>query len=66
MDIPSVSRDEAAITAYVRDAMDATGMERRHADGEGFYWRTPPHPGRPLVLFAGHLDTCLLYTSRCV
>ncbi len=57
VDIPSVSRDEAAIAAYVRDAMDATGMECRHADGEGFYWRTPPHPGRPLVLFAGHLDT---------
>lgn len=55
--IPSVSRDEAAIAAYVRSEMDATGLQCRHADGEGFYWRTPSRPGRPLVLLAGHLDT---------
>ncbi|HWH13105.1 MAG TPA: succinyl-diaminopimelate desuccinylase [Miltoncostaeaceae bacterium] len=57
VDIPSVSRDEARIAGHVAAAMDLPGWERRHDDGEGFYWRTPRTPGRPLVLLAGHLDT---------
>lgn len=57
VNIPSVSRHEAEIAAYVKEAMDATGWECRFADGEGFYWRTAPREGRPLVVFAGHLDT---------
>ena len=57
VDIPSESRAEAEIAAHVAREMNATGLECRHDDGEGFYWATPRRPGTPLVLFAGHLDT---------
>lgn len=58
VDIPSESRQEAAVARYVADAMDALdGIDCHHADGEGFYWCTDRVPGRPLVLLAGHLDT---------
>lgn len=55
VDIPSVSRDEAAIAAHVRETM-APLAELAHEDEGTLYFRTPA-TGKPLVLLAGHLDT---------
>jgi succinyl-diaminopimelate desuccinylase len=53
VDIPSESRDEQAIAEYV-----AAGMpwEPTWRDAETL-WYEAPAQGRPLVVFAGHLDT---------
>jgi succinyl-diaminopimelate desuccinylase len=51
--IPSVSRDEAAAAAYVAEAMP---WEPLFADGDHSTVWAYRH-GKPLVLFAGHLDT---------
>ncbi len=52
VDIPSVSREEAAIAGYVASAMPD---EPAYGDGESsFYAR---RTGKPLVVLAGHLDT---------
>lgn len=56
VDIPSVSRDEAAIMRHVRAAVPE-GFQEWFADGEVLVAGTPRRPGVPLVLLAGHLDT---------
>jgi succinyl-diaminopimelate desuccinylase len=53
VDIPSVSRDEAAIAEYVLSAMP---WEPAYRDAETLWYETPA-TGRPLVVLAGHLDT---------
>jgi succinyl-diaminopimelate desuccinylase len=56
VNIPSVSRDEAAIMRHVRAAIPA-GFAEWFADGETLVVGTPRRPGVPLVLLAGHVDT---------
>lgn len=53
VDIPSVSREEAAVTAYVGASMP---WPATWTDGETL-WYDAETGGRPLVLLAGHLDT---------
>jgi succinyl-diaminopimelate desuccinylase len=50
--IPSVSHDEGEVAAYVAEAMP---WEPAYADGLSTVYARDT--GRPLVLFAGHLDT---------
>src|SRR5581483_3297388 len=52
VDIPSVSRSEAEVTAYVRQAVRLPGVLD---DGESLLFAT--RTGKPLVLLAGHTDT---------
>jgi succinyl-diaminopimelate desuccinylase len=52
VDIPSVSRTEAAITEYVRRAVQLAPV---FDDGETLIFAA--RGGRPLVVLAGHLDT---------
>jgi succinyl-diaminopimelate desuccinylase len=52
VDIPSESRDEAAIVAYVRAAVPLPALYA--GDDVVFFGR---RTGRPLVVLAGHLDT---------
>jgi len=56
INIPSVSREEAAIMRHVRAAIPA-GFVEWFADGEALVAATPRRPGVPLVLLAGHVDT---------
>jgi succinyl-diaminopimelate desuccinylase len=53
VDIPSVSGDEAAIAAYVRDAL---ALEPDWASDDVLFGATG-RGGRPFVVLAGHLDT---------
>ncbi|HEX6844643.1 MAG TPA: succinyl-diaminopimelate desuccinylase [Actinomycetota bacterium] len=61
VDVPSVSRDEAAIVAHVRrESTELAGDRFRLADDEDacLVWLPASRrEGTPLVLFAGHLDT---------
>lgn len=57
VDIPSVSRSEAAIAEAVAAAVPRMTFVERFADGEAFFYATERRPGLPFVLFAGHLDT---------
>lgn len=57
VDIPSVSRNEAEIGAYVAAAVPAGTFRELFADGESFFYATGRQPGRPLTVLAGHLDT---------
>jgi succinyl-diaminopimelate desuccinylase len=52
VDIPSVSRSEQDLTAYLRRAVRLPGV---HDDGESLVFAR--REGRPLVLLAGHTDT---------
>jgi len=52
VDIPSESRQEAALIAYVEAAVP---LERAFSDGESLL--VAKRSGRPLVLLAGHTDT---------
>ncbi len=52
VDIPSESRHETAVTAYVQEAMP---LELLFSDGESLLYAK--RTGRPLVLLAGHTDT---------
>jgi len=54
VDIPSVSRDEAAIARYVAEAVP---LERAFDDGDSVLFTTPRSADRELVVLAGHLDT---------
>ncbi|MCY4086741.1 MAG: succinyl-diaminopimelate desuccinylase [Actinomycetia bacterium] len=56
VDVPSVSRDEAAITAYVAAQMPSA-LDVLHDDGESMLYATPGPADRPFVVLAGHLDT---------
>jgi succinyl-diaminopimelate desuccinylase len=53
VDIPSVSRDEAAIHAHVASLVPLPEVYR----SEGALLSAPPRTGKPVVLFAGHHDT---------
>src|SRR6266487_477139 len=52
VDIPSESRNEAALTAYVEAAVP---LELAFSDGESLLYAK--QEGKPLVLLAGHTDT---------
>jgi succinyl-diaminopimelate desuccinylase len=52
VDIPSESRNEAAVTAYIRNVVP---LEPAYDDGESLLYAR--RDGRPLVLLAGHTDT---------
>ena len=52
VDIPSESRHETAITAYVQEALP---LELIFSDGESLLYAK--RTGKPLVLLAGHTDT---------
>src|SRR6266516_3569886 len=52
VDIPSESRHEGAVTAYVQEA---TPLELVFSDGESLLYAK--RTGKPLVLLAGHTDT---------
>jgi len=54
VDIPSVSREEAAIARYVAEAVP---LERAFDDGDSVLFTTPRTDERELVVLAGHLDT---------
>jgi succinyl-diaminopimelate desuccinylase len=55
VDIPSPSRSEEAVAERLRSLIPS-GLELVHADTNSLYARSP-RAGRPLVLFAGHIDT---------
>lgn len=57
VDIPSVSRDEARIAAYVAGAVPTDSFRELFVDGEVFFYATDTAAGRPFVVLAGHLDT---------
>ncbi len=57
VDVPSVSRNEAAVAELVAAAVPRRTFREVYADGEGFFYSTPRTAGRPFVLLAGHLDT---------
>jgi succinyl-diaminopimelate desuccinylase len=58
VDIPSPSRDEAAIAAYVTDALSSAGVPVRDAGDNCVVADLPASsPGAPRLLLAGHLDT---------
>ena len=57
MNIPSVSRDEARIAAYVAAAMPRDVLELRYAEDETLLFAPRGDGPRPRVLLAGHLDT---------
>jgi succinyl-diaminopimelate desuccinylase len=52
VDIPSESRHESAVTAYVQEAMP---LELLFSDGESLLYAK--RTGKPLVVLAGHTDT---------
>src|SRR3954464_6519555 len=52
VDIPSESRHETAVTAYIQEAMP---LELVFSDGESLLYAK--RTGKPLVLLAGHTDT---------
>jgi succinyl-diaminopimelate desuccinylase len=54
VDIPSVSREEAAAMAYVRSSIS---LGRVWYDGEVLFAATPRREGHDLVVLAGHVDT---------
>ena len=53
VDIPSVSRDEAAALAYVANAVPLSLI---HSSPDALLY-APQRTGKPLALFAGHVDT---------
>jgi succinyl-diaminopimelate desuccinylase len=55
VDVPSPSGAEQVLAKRVSSLLPG-GLELVLADGESVYAR-PPRSGRPLVVFAGHLDT---------
>lgn len=57
VNIPSVSRDEARIAAYVAWATAGGPLELVYGAGETLLYATPRRADAPLVLLAGHLDT---------
>ena len=57
VNIPSASRDEARIAAYVAWATAGGPLELVHEAGETLLYATPRRQGTDLVLLAGHLDT---------
>jgi succinyl-diaminopimelate desuccinylase len=56
VDIPSESRQEAAIADFVAASVPAERLRLAHRDGATLLYETP-RTGQPLVVLAGHLDT---------
>jgi succinyl-diaminopimelate desuccinylase len=56
VNIPSESRNEAAIAAHVRSLVPPS-FEAEYAGEDAFVWATPRREGTPLVVLAGHYDT---------
>jgi succinyl-diaminopimelate desuccinylase len=56
VDIPSESRNEAAIREHVRAAVTAPFAEV-YAGDEVFLWARERRPNAPLLVLAGHYDT---------
>ena len=56
VNIPSESRNEAAIAAHVRSLVPASFAVEYEGD-DAFVWAAPRREGRPLVVLAGHYDT---------
>jgi succinyl-diaminopimelate desuccinylase len=56
VNIPSESRNEAAIAAHVRALVPAS-FEPEYTGADAFVWSTPRRNGTPLVVLAGHYDT---------
>ena len=56
VDIPSESRDEAAIAAHVRSLVPASFALEYEAE-DAFVWARPRREGHELVVLAGHYDT---------
>src|SRR5919198_1006105 len=57
IDVPSESRDEAALAAHVLDVLRAGGVDARDAGDTCVLAGTTARGERPLVILAGHLDT---------
>lgn len=57
VDIPSVSREEARIVAYVADSMPRQGFDLLYEEDETLFFALRDPGERPRVLLAGHLDT---------
>jgi succinyl-diaminopimelate desuccinylase len=57
VDVPSESRDEAALHAHVHDVWRAGGIDVRDAGDTCLLAGVTDRRDRPLVLLAGHLDT---------
>jgi succinyl-diaminopimelate desuccinylase len=56
VNIPSESRHEAQIAAYVRSLVPASFAAEYESD-DAFVWAQARRAGRPLVVLAGHYDT---------
>ena len=56
IDVPSVSRDEAALLAVVRESLPA-GFDVLDDDDGVLFAAARPDQGRPFVVLAGHVDT---------
>jgi len=56
VDIPSESRNEAAIADHVRSVVPASFALEYEGD-DAFLWSSPRRDGRPLLVLAGHYDT---------
>ena len=56
VNIPSESRNEAAIAAHVRSLVPAS-FEPEYTAEDAFVWATPRRDRRSLVVLAGHYDT---------
>ena len=69
LDLESVSGNERTIADAVHTALSFCPHLHLTRDGDAIIARTefPPLPGaegeRTRIILAGHLDTCLLYTS---
>jgi succinyl-diaminopimelate desuccinylase len=57
VDVPSESRDEAALHAHVRSLWETAGVAVRDAGDTCLLGGVTERGDRPLVLLAGHLDT---------
>ena len=57
VDIPSVSRDEAALHTHVLTLVPRPPFEVAYLTEDAMLFVTPHREGRPFVILAGHLDT---------
>lgn len=57
VDIPSVSRDEAALHAHVLKLVPRPPFALPYLTEDAMLFATPRRVGRPFVVLAGHLDT---------
>jgi succinyl-diaminopimelate desuccinylase len=64
IDVPSESRDEAALAAHVLGVLEAGGVDVRDAGDTCVLAGVTERGERPLVLLAGHLDTVPAQDNR--